>query len=300
MPTTITPAVRKKILDAAIAAEQDASADLSVAMLADLVEMSEKHFQRCFRAVLGESPKKYVRRIRLQAAAYLLKWSDASIVDLAHHSGFDTHAGFTKAFTKLYGQSPLHFRQSSSVVPYLEFPIKRSNGFDLESARATQLVVRLEEQPDYRVAAMRYVGPVEKMASIWQTMNAWAKQNNLLHPETITLGIHHDYWDPHAEDKYRYDAAIVIPDDFEVDDQVNTFVIPGGTVAKTEFSGSLEQADRCWTRFADQWLPASGYQFRGRFAFDHYPVEIITAGRIKQILLAITGFRATLCMPVKK
>lgn len=98
----------------------------------------------------------------------------------------------------------------------------------------------------------------------------------------------------------RYGAAIAISNDFKVDNNVNTFVIPGGTVAKMEFSGSLEQADRCWTRFADHWLPASGYQFSGRFAYDHYPIEIITAGRIKQILLAITGFRATLCMPVKK
>jgi len=300
MPPNITPAVRNKILEAALAAEQDASADLSVAMLAELAGMSEKHFQRCFRAVLGESPKKYVRRLRLQISAYLLKWSDASIIDLAVLAGFNTHAGFTKAFSKLYGQSPLQFRQASCVTPYLEFPSKRTKGFDLESARATQLVVRLEQQPDYRVAAMRYTGPMKTMGSSWPKMTAWATQNDLLHSTAIAFGIYRDYWDPHAEDKYRYDTAIVIPDDLEVDEEVNTWIIPGGTVAKMEFSGTLQQADLLWSRFADQWLPASGYQFREGYVFDHYPLEVIGTGRVKQLLMAVTGFQATFCIPVKR
>jgi len=73
MPSTITPAVRKKFLGAAMAAERDPSVCLTVAMLAEHAGMSDKHFQRCFLAMLDESPKNYVRRLRLQIAAYLLK-----------------------------------------------------------------------------------------------------------------------------------------------------------------------------------------------------------------------------------
>jgi len=43
MPVTITPAVRKRILAAAMVAERDPSAGLTVAMLAEHTGMSDKH-----------------------------------------------------------------------------------------------------------------------------------------------------------------------------------------------------------------------------------------------------------------
>jgi len=299
MPPTITPAVRKKILGAALAAERDPSADLTIAMLAEHAGMSDKHFQRCFKRVLGESPKSYIRRLRLQIAAYLLKWSDASIVRLAMGAGFKSHAGFTKAFTKLYGVSPLQFRNATDLTPFLKFPRKDPKDFDLEAARSTQLAVRIKNVPDaQRLAVMRYIGPTSKMATIWLKMIDWAKRRGLLNKETVFLGLHNDYWDTFAEDKYRYDAAIVVPDDFDFDDEVNTVLLPGGPVAMTEFRGSVADADRAWSRFADQWLPASGYQFRMNLAYDRYPVDVVTAGRVKQVLMSIQGYSATLCLPV--
>jgi len=301
MPSTITPAVRKKILDAALAAERDPSADLTIAMLAQHAGMSDKHFQRCFKMVLGESPKNYVRRLRLQIAAYLLKWSDAPIVQLAIGAGFETHAGFTKAFAKLYGVSPLQFRKATDLTPFLEFPRKDPKDFNLETARSTQLAVRIKNVPDpQRLAVMRYIGPTSKMATIWLKMIDWAKRRGLLNQETVFLGLHNDYWDTFAKDKYRYDAAIVVPGDFEGDDEVNTVLIPGGPVAMTEFQGSVADADRVWSRFTDQWLPASGYQFRMNLAYDCYPVDVVTAGRVKQVLMSIKGYSATLCLPVIK
>jgi len=298
MSVTITPAVRKKILDAALAAERDPSAHLTIAMLAEHAGMSDKHFQRCFLAVLGESPKSYIRRLRLQIAAYLLKWSDASIVQLAIGAGFETHAGFTKAFSKLYGVSPLQFRKATDLTPFLEFPREHPEAFDLEAAQSTQLAVRIQEVPDQRLAVMRTIGPTSKMATIWLKMIDWAKRRGLLNQTSIFLGIHNDYWDTLAEDKYRYDAAIVVPEDFEIDDEVNSVLLPGGLVAMTEFQGSVSEADRTWSRFTDQWLPVSGYQFRLSLAYDRYPPEVVAAGRVRQILLAIQGYPATLCLPV--
>jgi len=300
MPTTVTPAVRKKILGAAMVAERDPSAGLTVAMLAEHAGMSDKHFQRCFVAVLGESPKNYVRRLRLQIAAYLLKWSDASIVQLAVEAGFETHAGFTKAFSKLYGMSPLQFRKATDLTPFLEFPREHPEASQLEAAQSTQLAVCIQEVPDQRLAVMRSIGPTSKMATVWLKMIAWAKRRGLLSQESIFLGIHNDYWDTLAEDKYRYDAAIVVPEGFELDDEVNTVLLPGGHVAMTQFEGSVAEADRTWSRFTDQWLPVSGYQFRLGLAYDRYPASVVTAGRVKQIVLAVKGYNATLCIPVMK
>jgi len=300
MAPNISPDLRRRIIDAALAAERDPSAELSVSALAEFAKVSDKHFQRCFRQIIGESPKAYVRRLRLQSAAYLLKWSDIPVTSIAIGAGFNTHAGFTKAFVKAYSLAPQQFREARDVMPYLSSRETDADTADINDLDASRLVVRVQKQPTWRVAAMRHIGPVEKMAEVWPRMIAWATERELLNDQSILLGIHNDYWDTNAEDKYRYDAAIVVPDNFMSDDEVNTFSLPSGEVAMTEFTGSLSQADIAWRRFVDQWLPISGYQFRASFAFDRYPIELITGGFMKNILRTLLGIRATLCIPVKK
>lgn len=295
----ISAATRRRLIDAAMAAERDPSADLTVSDLAEYAGMSDKHFQRAFRKVMCESPKKYLRRIRLQASAYLLKWSEMSVLDIALHAGFESHAGFTKAFTKAYGLSPTDFRDTHEVTPYLRVKSNPAHTpVQLEDLETSRLIVRIEQTPPFRVAAMRHIGPVEQTANIWPKMVAWAKRNQLFSPNSIFLGIHNDYWDENAKDKYRYDAAIVIPDNFTPCDDVNTFTIAGGEVAMTEFSGSLSEADDAWRRFVDQWLPISGYKVRTGFAYDRYPFDVIQAGPLRRILQTLTGIKATLCLPV--
>ena len=300
MPHHISSNLRRRIIDAALAAERDSSEELSVSTLAEFAEVSDKHFQRCFRQIIGESPKSYVRRLRLQKAAYLLKWSDIPVINIAMRAGFSTHAGFTKAFVRAYSLSPQQFRESRDVMPYLFSRETDVDPTDFNDLAVSRLIVRVQQQPDWRVAAMRHIGPTEKIAEVWPRMIAWADGRSLLNEQSILLGIHNDYWDTNAEDKYRYDAAIVVPSDFTSDDEVNAFSIPAGEIAMTEFSGSLSQADVTWGRFVDQWLPVSGYQFRANFVFDHYPVELVTGGRLQNILQTLVGIRATFCIPVKK
>ena len=297
MAHPISPELRKKMLSVAVAAETDFSAGLDVTALAEHAEMSEKHFQRCFRAVCGEPPKRYLRRIRLQAAAYLLRWSDTPVTQIGVDVGFGTATGFTKAFTKVYGHSPQAFRARQDVVPYLwRAELRRAGSMDLY--RAQQLSVRLESVPTRRIAFRRYVGSVEGMAGVWTPFGGWLKREGLLHEQAVLLGIYHDYWDQEAEGRYRYDAAVVVPDDFVAGAEVNTRVLPGATVAMTEFEGSLEEADRAWRQLVDLWLPASGYRLAASYAYDRYPPQLMGGGILSRIQLTLRGIRATLCLPV--
>jgi AraC family transcriptional regulator len=298
MPANISPALRKKILSAAQAAERQLDDNITIATLAEMAGLSDKHFQRCFKQILGESPKRYLRRLRLQAAAYHLKWSDAAVTDLALRFGFESHAGFTKAFSKAYGTSPQAFRAASEVTPYLRFPREIVGEFDLAAAQVTQLVVRVEEQPSRRAATMRHVGPIESMAGIWKPMIAWAKRHSLFSESAMLLGIHNDYWDEPSADRYRYDAGIVVPEDFDADDEVQIVRMPGGAVAMTEFSGSVAMADEVWRQFVDQWLPVSGFKLRTGTAYDVYPPSLFEEGILRTILRTLSGVRATFCIPI--
>lgn len=291
----IAAETRRRVLDATLAAERELSSELSVATLAEWAGLSDKHFQRAFREVLGEAPKAYLRRLQLQHAAYLLKWSQLSILQVAVRVGYDTHAGFTKAFARAYGHTPQEFRAASDVTPYLNLTRGPSG---VERIEPMPLPVRIEQVAARRVAAMRHVGPVETSIQAWRRLIPWAQSHGLLTDQAELLGLHNDYWDSNAEDSYRYDAAVVLPDGFEPDDAVNVVTLPAGPVAMTEFAGSVADEDRMWRRLVDQWMPACGYQFGATYAYDRYPPDLFTGGAFRRLLQSLTGYRATLCLPL--
>ncbi|PKN88482.1 MAG: hypothetical protein CVU46_00940 [Chloroflexi bacterium HGW-Chloroflexi-8] len=73
---------------------------------------SRFYFQRMFRQLTGESPSNCRRRHRLERAAYHLLQNDRAVTELAFESGFDSLEGFSRAFRKVAGVPPSHFRNA--------------------------------------------------------------------------------------------------------------------------------------------------------------------------------------------
>ncbi|MEM9557854.1 MAG: helix-turn-helix domain-containing protein [Acidobacteriota bacterium] len=92
---------------------------VSLAELAAQDGRSPFHLQRIFRAAVGESPKQYSRRIRLQRAAASLLVTDKSVLDVALDAGFQSHEGFTRAFRSTFDLSPREFRRQRRVFERL-------------------------------------------------------------------------------------------------------------------------------------------------------------------------------------
>lgn len=66
--------------------------------LAAIAGFSVAHFHRIFTAIVGENITSYVRRVRLERAAWRLLTEDAQIIDIALASGYETHSAFDKVF----------------------------------------------------------------------------------------------------------------------------------------------------------------------------------------------------------
>ncbi len=79
--------------------------------LAERASRTPTHFQRVFRAMIGESAKTIVARTAMERAAAALLTTDASILEVALDSGFESHEGFTRAFRRHFGQSPAQYRR---------------------------------------------------------------------------------------------------------------------------------------------------------------------------------------------
>lgn len=87
--------------------------DLNLETLAKHVGFSPYHFHRVFRENVGEPVKEYIRRLRLERAAYRLRVSEEAILRIALESGFKSHESFTRAFERQFNITPNHFRNNS-------------------------------------------------------------------------------------------------------------------------------------------------------------------------------------------
>ena len=84
--------------------------DLSLDVLSAKASLSPAHFQRTFQALVGETPKNYVARLRLERAAFRLLIHDATLLDIALDCGFQNHETFTRAIRRRFGMPPSSYR----------------------------------------------------------------------------------------------------------------------------------------------------------------------------------------------
>jgi AraC family transcriptional regulator len=73
---------------------------------------SRRQFHRLMLQVLGETPGRHQRRVRLDRAAWLLLTSCATVLEVALETGFENHETFTRAFRTRFGVTPSVFRKN--------------------------------------------------------------------------------------------------------------------------------------------------------------------------------------------
>jgi len=87
------------------------AAPLDIADLACSVGVSLSRLERDFMDVLGMSPRRYLMKIRLEAALELLL-TDKAIVDVAYACGYADQSAFSRRFHAVVGVSPSEYRRA--------------------------------------------------------------------------------------------------------------------------------------------------------------------------------------------
>ena len=109
---------RKLIQDSIDYIEDNLRTDLTSQELADRAGFSQFHYSRLFQLATGMPLMRYILRRKLLNALYEISHGK-KIIDASLEYGFDTHAGFYKAFKREFGCSPSAFMKQHKVKkPY--------------------------------------------------------------------------------------------------------------------------------------------------------------------------------------
>ena len=86
-------------------------------VLARHVATSRSVLAERFTGLLGMAPMQYLARWRMQLATELLAGSKASIAEIAHRLGYGSEAALSRAFKRIVGVSPAHWRRGRRPLP---------------------------------------------------------------------------------------------------------------------------------------------------------------------------------------
>jgi AraC family transcriptional regulator len=98
-------------------AEQNPGKNVLLSELAAETGQSLFHAHRKLRAILGETPKQFTLRLRVDRAAAALISSRASILEIALEYGFESHEAFCRAFRRRFRMSPSAYRRNILMGP---------------------------------------------------------------------------------------------------------------------------------------------------------------------------------------
>lgn len=98
--------------------------NITLSELGDITGYSPNHFQRLFIQTIGISPSKYLEKVRINQAKYLLIENEKSLSEIAYECGFSSQSYFSKVFKRHTLLSPYDF-QSTQI-----FRFKGSSDFD--------------------------------------------------------------------------------------------------------------------------------------------------------------------------
>jgi len=95
--------------------ENNLKTEITAEDLAKMDGYSVWHYQKVFSRITGMSIAAYIGKRRLDKALGEITYGRCA-VDVAFDYGFDTYAGFYKAFVKMYGESPKKYLNKTEVL----------------------------------------------------------------------------------------------------------------------------------------------------------------------------------------
>lgn len=277
--------IQTAVLDAIDWIDAHITEEITLEDLARQTHFSASYFSRAFARWTGISAMAYVTRRKLQYAVYALcSGAQTRILDAAMEYGFETHAGFCKAFQKQFGCSPSQYRMHTPGV----LPSKRGLRFPVEKGESG-MQVQIKQRIPCVVAGVTLrqklprIQGTQDIPAYWDSLQLdYSSTLTRLH-QRFARSLHCEYsfcTDIDAETgdfTYFFGVGVDPAEDVTLlDPDVALLQLSGGlyavfTLPPTPDEAYTASVRQLWADIFAQWLPDAGYALdETRCAFEYY------------------------------
>ncbi len=250
--------------------------------LAKMAGYSPYHFYRLFQKHTGYTLMDYVVKRKLQYALHELV-NGKKIIQIAMDYGFETHAGFTKAFKKCFGSPPslykIHCPKSlPQKLDLLSIHQKNTGGVVLQPM--------MVERPAFTVAGKTFEISMENVSYTRDAPAFWEQEGlndgsieRMLY-QTLSPKKHGEYCfnlgSSDTVDTFHYLFAVDLDEDTPLPEGLTKFQIPAATYAVfrtplVEVGQFVAAIKGTWRYILEDWFPQSSYEMdEERFDFEYY------------------------------
>ncbi|WP_421847043.1 AraC family transcriptional regulator [Marinomonas sp.] len=241
--------------------------DLSVETLCDVACFSKYHFHRQFSHFMGIGVFKFVQLLRLKRASYELVFNkDKRIIDIAMNAQFDHSESFSRAFKKVFLQSPSEFRRQPNWLQW------HQEYRPIENHRKQTLHANIVDFAQTNIAVFEHRGPIEQVMESSAIFRNWRMRTGLSPVSSSrTFGIIYDDPDKVAPEDFRFDIAgeVLFPIGDNEEGIINK-TLSEGRCAVLRHYGSHDNISDSVRMLYGTWLPNSGEELRDAPCFFHW------------------------------
>jgi len=224
--------------------------------LAAAAGFSRFHLSRMFHYAVDETLEEFIRRIRLERAAYLLLHSDQMILQIAVESGYKSREAFSRAFKRTFGCVPTEAKHQLS---HWEIPSKSDLHWIADWVFQHSDIDLEERQRDL---AMRYACVVRTVGDYARLEESWKKLEqrigSAIPSEGSFITLYRDnFWTHPVCRTLRADIGWLCSADAPVPPGMRKICIPAGRYATTRW---VNRDDRttAWSKMLGQYPQPHG------------------------------------------
>ena len=155
-----------------------------------------------------------------------------------------------------------------------------------EEGKKEFMQFKVETLPKYRFAYVRRVGPYGSAnIEVMEKLKKWAKEKNL-HNSGIIFAIPQDNPETTLPENCRFDACIVISEDYLLDDSISEGKLAGGKYLIYEVKHTAEDIQKAYADIFPA-LQSNGYQIDNKPILERYTGNMVN------------NHYCEICVPVK-
>jgi len=240
--------------------------ELDLKKIAKLSNFSDYHFHRIFKEYYNETLAAYISRNRVERAAYLLRYTNSSIKDIAYKVGFEFPSSLSKAFKQFYEVTPSEYRLNK-IIPVMDEKMQRKKISILGVSYSGIVMLK-----NINIIYSRLMGPynVSRYLDVWQRLLKYAgeKNANINKPDFVI--IYHNDINITETSKLRSDVCITIDKLIPAKGKIGIKEIVGGKYAAFTYKGPFASHSEIYDAIFEEWELNKQYELRNLPIFEKY------------------------------